>query len=78
MGSEMCIRDSDHLTLACSRSEREREATEKIVRHTRGSNPKAEGRNKFKPPSALGFGLRISELGLLSAFGLRASDFEST
>ena len=41
-----------------------------------GSNPKPEGRNKFEPPSALGFGLRISELGLLSAFGLRVSGLE--
>jgi hypothetical protein len=31
---------------------------------------------KVEPRSALGFGLRISELGLLSAFGLRASAFK--
>ena len=46
---------------------------------------KSEGRKKAetrrpKPesPSASGFGLRISELGLLSALGLRASDFKAT
>ena len=54
-----------------------------------GSNPKPEGRKKAErrpkpegrrpktePRSALGFGLRISALGLLSALGLRASAFK--
>ena len=47
--------------------------------------PKVEGRKKAenrspKPesPSASGFGLRFSELGLLSALGFRASDFNAT
>ena len=40
---------------------------------------KAETRKpKPEPPSAAGFGLRISELGLLSAFGFRPSTFKST
>ena len=45
--------------------------------------PKVEGRKKSEvrspkaeSPSASGFGLRISELGLLSELGLRASDFK--
>ena len=39
--------------------------------------PKPEGRRpKTEPRSASSFGLRISALGLLSAFGLRASDFK--
>ena len=37
---------------------------------TRGLNPKAES------PSAAGFGLRISKLGLLSALGFRPSDYK--
>ena len=71
----ICSEDC-HLTLTRARSERERKATEKIGWRTRGSNPKAEGRrpkegrNKSEPLSVLGFGLRISELGLFSAFEL--------
>ena len=41
-----------------------------VATTTRGLNPKAES------PSAAGFGLRISELGLLSALGFRPSDFK--
>ena len=47
--------------------------------------PKAETRKKaetrrpkLESRLASGFGLRISELGLLSALGFRASDFETT
>ena len=43
-----------------------------------GRRSKAERRPKPEPRSGSGFGLRISELGLLSAFGLRASDFKPT
>ena len=46
--------------------------------------PKSEGRkraeirrSKPEPRSALGFGLRISALGFLSAFGFRASGFKA-
>ena len=43
------------------------------------SNPKAETRRpRPESPSASGFGLRISELGLLSALGPRTSDFKAT
>ena len=42
-----------------------------------GQRAKSEARRpKPKPLWALGFGLRISELGLLSAFGLRVSGLE--
>ena len=40
-----------------------------------GRRSKAERRPKPESPSAPGFGLRISELGLLSAFDLRPSTF---
>ena len=50
-----------------------------------GSNPKPEGRRpkegrnpKVEARTALGLRFRSSELGLLSAFGLRASDFKAT
>ena len=55
--------------------ERTIEAFRRVKSECRRSN--AEGRMpKVEPRSALGFGLRISELGLLSAFGLRASAFK--
>ena len=49
-----------------------------IATTSRGSNPKAEGRRpKPESRSALGFGIRISALGLLSTLGFRPSDFKA-
>ncbi len=79
----ICSEDC-HFTLTRSRSEREGEATEKIIRHIRGSNPKTEGRrpkegrspkaetNPNRPRRWVSvFGFRNSAFFRPSGFGLR-------
>ena len=69
----ICSEDC-HFTLTRSRFKREREATEKMVRHTRGSHPKAEGRRPKQIRTALGVGFRSSDFGTRpSGFGIRHS-----